>query len=129
MGYFASTNLVFGVRLESNEAKKFYEKFSENDFFSFLSDEEIEQLDEDDVPYEIDMWSDGADSRIHDLNYEKGAVSYVGILLTDKAKEVPKLIKTPPKDIFELYEKYVKPKLESVNIQDKPDFHVFNQTI
>jgi hypothetical protein len=128
MGYYTNTNLVFGVKLNPTDAKKLYEFHGGDNGFSLFTDEEIEELDEG-VDYETEMWSEETDSRIHNLSYQPGHTSYVGILLTDEKEEITKLVKSPPKNINDIFNKYFKPKLKNLNLSTEPDFHIFTQTV
>jgi hypothetical protein len=121
MGYHAYTHLVYGVPVTEKQAQKLYEEFNNEDEGEFNV--------APDCDYEIDLRSDGTDGRAESLYYEPGCDHYFGIILTDDSKKVSKMMKKPPKDLNEVFEKHVAPVLKKHKIKTKPDFHIFVQTI
>ena len=121
MGYHSYKHLIYGVAVTEKQAKKLYKEFCDEDKGTFSIS--------DSCPYIIELRSDGTDGRAEDIYYEPGCDHYFGLILSDDNKETAKMIKNPPKFIYQVFEQYIQPVLEKHKIKTKPDFHTFVQTL
>jgi hypothetical protein len=142
MGYAATTILVYGIRISSEDAKKIYEDCKE-DFQEvgtmFYSTDDI-LLEERHHPhrrirprerYYPNMYSEGTDSRIHDLKFEEGYSHVVGLYVASKGYAYNDNIEDylmPNQMCEDNYNKYIVPMLEELEIEkQEPKILIVNQ--
>ena len=120
MGYRNYTSLMYGVFVPETDAKSIAGKYYKNGCFLYPG-----------IPDNlwVELISDGTDSRAENLHYEPGYMHYLGIVITDDAKDLVQKIQNPPADLAENFAKYVKAIMDEFNIKGDPSLQTYNQTI
>jgi len=139
MGYAATTIVMYGVRLDTNDAKRFFDYMLDN--YESFRDDRVFDLDEEDLliepdeilsngrkikgraRYEPQMLADDADSRIHEMAYERGHSSVVGLFIASRGyawSDPLEDFMSPDKRYTQNFEKYVQPILDALGIKSEP---------
>ncbi len=140
MGYGATAILVYGIKVSSEDAKKIYEDCKE-DFegvgtMYYITEDVLEE--EIHHPqrkirhrYYPTMYSEGTDSRIHNLEFEERFNHVVGLYIASKGYAYNDNIEdylTPNQMCEDNYNKYIVPMLEDLGIEKKePKILIVNQ--
>lgn len=139
MGYAATTILVYGIRISNEDAKKIYEAFVDEEG-EFQYDENDILLEERHHPhrkirprerYYPNMYSEGTDSRIHDLLLEDGFEHVIGLYIASKGYAYNDVIEdylSPNQMCEDNYNKYIVPMLDALGIEkQEPKVLIVNQ--
>jgi hypothetical protein len=147
MGYAATTILVYGVRLSPEQGKRVFDYMNDN--FESFRDDRMFDYDCDNLlvepgrdlgngrkagdreRYDPRMFSEGTDSRIHDLGYEPGYNAVVGLYVASKGYAYSDNLEdffTPDPRYTVNFDRYILPILQELGIEvDPPKILIVNQ--
>lgn len=135
MGYANTTIVMYGVRLSSEDAKKIFDKFYDEDEYEY-TDSLIEYSDEDVITdidrhrYYPNLVSEKTDSRIHCLEYEEGYSHVFGLHIASNgyaySDELENFM-TINDMCTNNFNKYCKPVLDEFNINLEPKILITSQ--
>lgn len=152
MGYAITKILLYGIKLDSQNAILIDDYLSEaelpsSNIFRKLDDYSIKKGIVQNLtitPYDqhkcglgkevfqIEMLSDGADSRCDSLSYNEGFESYLGIVVCSAGygtqDDFDYFLNNIPPAVITLYNTNVLPILEKYKIEAKPEIKVIVQT-
>ena len=149
MSYADTKIVIYGVKINSDIAKKIYEselnedgELSCNDpEFMFHRKEEdqlfpitpYEQHDDgyDSTVFNVDLWSEGTDSRIHNNKYQPKRQHYLGIYIASSGyaytDNIKYFLKSTPLEALRNFEMLVEPLLKKYEIKEDPEVYTVNQ--
>ena len=142
MGYAATTILVYGIRISSEDAKKIYEDCREDfrevgTMYFDANDIQLEKRENSQwnlrprERYFPNMYSEETDSRIHNLKFEEGYSHVVGIYMASKGYAYNDVIEdylSPNQMCEDNYNKYIVPMLDALGIEkQEPKVLIVNQ--
>ena len=146
MGYASTTIVVYGVRLDGNDAEKLYNhmnslgtpgrgKYGE---YECYADQLLDELNKKygGDRYYPDVLSDDTDSRVNSLrfDFDDGWYSHVfGVFIASRGygcddKLEKYICAKQPKQVLDVWNKVCKPMLDAAGIKNsKPDIVLVNQ--
>lgn len=158
MGYAAVDILIYGIAVDEDVAAAIYEKEFDLNTGSFKEELEAKRImarpvrpgdkpSDPNLPtspyghdfglrsvvFNIDLVSEGTDSRIHDNNFEPGHQHYIGIFVASNGYAyndplVP-FIRKVPNEVIDNFNESVVPLLLRYGVTEiSPDIHIVNQT-
>ena len=140
MGYGISTNCVYGVFLDSEEAKRLRDeiiKSMPNEYDSvYTSLEELVNNYDNNCPFNVEMVAEDSDSRIHDTSFEEGFDHVFGVVLASKGYGGSgsnedfnqKMREGASQEQIELYNSVCVPLLKSAGLDFNPYINIVSYT-